>query len=269
MKYIPILAFGLLSLSAFAQSAFTGKIVYNLRTPKEKTEASLIAFFGKDRLRLEFAENGQTVSKDYIIIALDEGVMITVDSVQKSYRMKKLRKERSAIMKNKTIAGYKTSPVKSQSGMSGLPGGFFGEAVFQVADDLYYPVPEGYQNNPELMMVQNGHVVLGAEIRPGNYLYDREYTAADSVDAEKDIITAEAVELVKQQMDSGLFQIPAGFALRHPDYYRDSVGTAMLDSLDSAVVVTPPQKPFKRKKPTQENKKTPSQKSPAYRRKNG
>lgn len=87
----------------------------------------------------------------------------------------------------------------------------------------------------------------GCRAKTGQSFVRWEYTAADSVGAEKDIIAAEAVELVKQQMDSGLFPIPAGFTPDRPGYWKYSVGTSMLDSPDSATVVAPTRKEAKRK----------------------
>lgn len=267
MKYGFLFLFGFLTVHLQAQTSFTGKIVYNLHTPKEKTDASLIVYFGQNRLRLEFAENGQNASKDYVIVALDEGTVTTLDSLQKSYRIKNLRKETPERMQPKTIAGHRTSPVKYASGWNGLLGGFFGQTIFQVADDLYYPIPEAYKNNPEVMMVQNGRVVLGAEIKPVNRLYDKAYTAADSVDAEKDVITAEATEVVSQQMDPALFQIPAGFTAHRYDDYKDSVTDALLDTVATTADTTPP-------KPLNKKKKAPAKngsisKPSATRRKDG
>lgn len=261
MKYIFVFLFGFLTTRLHAQTSFAGKIVYTLHTPKEKNDASLIVYFGKNRLRLGFAENGQNVSKEYIIVALDEGTVTAVDSLQKNFRIKNLRKETPQTTGTKTIAGHKTSPVKHEPAMNGLWGGFFGQTVFQTADDLYYPVPERYKNNPEVIMVQNGRVVLGAEIKPVSTLFGKEYTAADSVDAEKDVITAEAVEVVNQQMDPALFQLPAGFTAYQPDTTNTPPDTL------PASTETMPSKPLNKKKKTPA-KNGPTNKPSALRRKN-
>ena len=233
----------------------------------EKNDAILTVYFGAQKMRLEFSEKGKEATNDIIVVALDSGTVAILNNGAKTYRLKNLLKRDLSGYKSKQIAGYVAEPVASAPSLSNGYNELFGQSVFYVANNLYFPVPEMYKGNTELIAVNNNKVVLGAEIFVAPRSYGRALTAQDSAEMAQNRINAEAVEVKPYQPETSLFSIPADFTPAPVyDYSSDSTAVST-DSIDS-VMLPPPMAP-KKKKTKPANKKSNGQKSPAYRRKSG
>lgn len=220
-----------------AQQRFQGSIVYSLHTPNEKNDAELLIQFGPNKIKVKFKEK-EDYDKTSLLIDLDSGKFYTLNADSKTYQSKKLSENLPApAATTKKIAGYNTSSVTiSNSGFSGIFG-TAGTTILFSAPDLYYPTPEKYIGIPELIMIQNNHVVLGAEIKMSYPGMGEELP--DSV-LKNMKATVEATKVSSQSIDVAEFSVPAGFTQQSRNYYpmMDSVDVSM----DSVAVAdtTPP-----------------------------
>lgn len=201
---------------ANAQKNFEGKVVYNLHASNDdKGDAELTVFFAPNRLKLIFKEKAEPDPK-YILVNLDSGKIYTINTEDKEFKVKKLVQSVAQPAESKTILGYKTSSVvPEQGGIGGLMGGLFGRssAVFYVSDSLHFTIPAIYANNPELLVVNKGHIVLGASINFTGGIYGE---AEEDSTAKGNIITVEAKEITPMMISKADLEIPDGFTLRVP-----------------------------------------------------
>ena len=263
MRQLLILLLASLALSSAAQKApFEGRIVYNLHTPLEKEDASLTVYFGKGVLRLEFSAPPATDlrNQEYLLVFPDSGVVYTVRAANKSFSISELKhKTVLPVPAAKEIAGYKTTPVvMSSSAANGMLTGILGAGLLYVAEDLFFPVPEIYSGNPELIMIRNGKIVLGAVFNIAEE--EGRSIQLDSAAQAEYILTANAVSVSPQILDTALFYIPAGYAYRgRYDAYPDSLYTDPMDTttgmFPGTAIQTKPKTGSKKK-----NQKSPAKK---------
>jgi hypothetical protein len=125
-----------------------------------------------------------------------------------------------------------------------LLGGMLGSSsvIFYVADSLYYYIPAAFIGNKELLMVQKGRIVLGAEIQIANPYSD----PADSASKSTNIITAEAVDIKPMAINEHEFFIPADFVDRKDVPYTEPVDSTVAVA-DTVAVAPPVKKPVKKK----------------------
>lgn len=266
MKAIFLIAFALLLNSVRAQQPFQGTIVYVLHTPQEKTDPELTILYGPNKIKVKFKEK-EDYDKTYLLIDLDSGKFYTINTDTKTFQVKKLTEAGSTetVATSKTIAGYKTNPVNvTSSGFGGLVG-FSGTTVLYAASDLYYPIPKKHAGIPQLVMINDNHIVLGAEIKLG--LPGMNEEVPDSISQQMNV-TVEAKKVEPQALDLVEFSIPLDFTRQSNNYYSmtdtayiTTDSTMMYDTTmmaDTVAVPTPKTKtPAKTKSPTPK-KTTPS-----------
>lgn len=264
MKLIFALAFVLLLNNTQAQQVFQGSITYTIKAPQEKSDAELLIMYGPNKIKLKFKDK-EDYDKTYLIVDLDSSKFYTVNGDAKTFESRKLAETNTELVAtSKTIAGYNTTPVNlANSGLSTL--GFSGSGTFFAAPDLYYPVPQKHASIPELIMIQNNHIVLGAELKMmipamgGSQI-------PDSI-ADKMKININATKVTPQNIDIAEFTIPNDFTLQSKSSFsiqdiEDS--TVMLDTTavmmsDTAAIPPPPKKKINtNSKPSNPKKTTPT-----------
>lgn len=252
MKYLLLFvcSIALIFSHANAQKPFEGIIVYKLHnSAEEKQDAELTALFGKNSIRLRFKEK-ENYDKEEVLINLDSGKVFTLNSTEKTYRAKKLISAdfKAVDMSAKTIAGYSTTAIDiSQQSVAGsLFGG--GKLVLYKANDLYFPVPEKYSTNPELMIVSQNKIVLGAVMKYSSKgIFPTDEGETDTL-PEMPVITVDAISVKLMNLPTEDFIVPADYAkYSYKDYpVVDSVA-AMVDSailvIDSLTTAEPPPPP--------------------------
>jgi phage gp46-like protein len=233
----------------FAQKNFEGSVTYRLHsTSGEKQDAELKVLFGNKKLKLFFKEK-ETYENDALVVLLDSAVIYSVNVVDKTFKRSMLTlSSPEQKPQKKLINGYSTTQYHPENtGVGSLLGGMLGSSsvIFYVADSLYYYIPTAFIGNKELLMVQKGKIVLGAEIQIDNPYND----PADSASKSTNIITAEAVDIKPMALDEQEFFIPADFVDR-----KDVISTDPVDSTvavaDTVAVAAPPppaKKPVKKK----------------------
>jgi hypothetical protein len=273
MKLFFALVFVLLLNGLHAQQVFQGSIVYTVKTPEEKQNVELLILYGPNKIKLKFKEK-EDYDKTYLIVDLDSSKFYTVNADSKTFQSKQLAEittEQTAAPK--IIAGFNTIPVNvGGSGFSGILG-FAGSSTFFEAPDLYFPIPKKHAGIPELIMIQNNHIVLGAEIRmgiPGMVSNQMPDSVADKMK-----VSIQATKITPQNIDIAEFNVPYDFTLQSKNYFSmtdtayavDSTELTTTDSMfdDSTTVITetlevPP--PVKKKTSTGTKPSTPKKTSP-------
>jgi hypothetical protein len=220
-----------------AQKNFEGKVVYLLEADKEEKKPELTVFFSAGKVKLVFKE-GEEPDNKYVLVVPDSGKIYTINTSTKEYKQKKLavtEPEGAYTPQKKTIAGHATTSVKgNESGLGGLLGGFISlkNTVFNVADSLVFMVPAKYANNAELLMLNNNHIVLGAEMSMASPLMDAMDGEGDNESGKGGMpkkITVTATEVTPMSFTADEFAIPAGYTLE----VRQPYGMGM--SVDSAI----------------------------------
>jgi hypothetical protein len=257
----------LCAYSTYAQKNFEGKVVYLMEADKDEKKAELTVFFSKGNIKLVFKENDEPDSK-YILVIPDSGRVYTINTYTKKYKSKKLQVTDPAVAftpVKKSIAGYATTSIKqSLSGPGGMLGGFvsFKNIFFDVADSLVFDVPVKFINNPELMMIQNNHIVLAAQMHmaiPFAEALDEDENAQDK--AVKKILV-NATNVTPMSMATDEFAIPAGYELevyKPFDILPDSA--AVTPMTDTAMIPVPDYK-VGAKKTGRKPVKKPTKKAP-------
>jgi hypothetical protein len=252
MKYTTAFIAVLFFVAGYGQKQFEGTIVYQIHIPDDKVVApELVVLFGKNALRLKFKEKGD-YDKEEIVIRLDSGKIYTLNTEEKTFRVKKLveKEKNDSTLAGKKIAGFNTKAVDlSGSGAGGSFGSYFGTAntVFYIADSLFYFLPEKYTPNQELIFLYQNQIALGANIT----LSDKyEEADADSTGKKRNI-SAEAISVKWETIDENEFSVPADFVKYT---YESRVDTA-IEMVDTAIAA-PPVKPVK--KPSVNNTKQPA-----------
>jgi hypothetical protein len=244
---------------------FEGTIVYRVHMDGEEDDAQVTATFGKNAIRISVTDKGGDKDVQTILLRLDSGKVYFVEMREKQYMTMNLGeyKKPTTELKPKTIAGYTSRPFE----IIPNPGSMLlgkqlrgGSAIFFQADSLYFPVPDKYAMNPELMMVQNNRIILAAEIQAA----DRSRFDDDVMDEKESErrITAEAVSVKWQSLDEKDLSIPEGFRkYSYADMNRSDSIAAMADTtmtmVDSVAMPSPvKEKPAVKKAPT--GNKTPT-----------
>jgi hypothetical protein len=271
MKSLTICFFILLAGKIHGQQNFQGTIVYNLHASKEKNDAELTIQFGPNKIKVKFKEK-QEYDKTYLLIDLDSAKIFTINTEEKTFKSKPIEEVKPLqTIAPKTIAGYATTPALQEGRKSNgiLAFLFTGNTILYPANDLYFAVPQKYAGNPELIMIQNNHIVLGADITMGSSFGGGE----DESNPALMMINVEAKNVQNGTLDVADFMIPQGFTkeVRHNWPMTDSVDVAV-DSLDSVGVIDAPKSEPSSKKPapkpkTATPKKTTPQKGEATKKK--
>lgn len=263
MKRLLFVLLAALPGAMYAQQPFQGTITYNLHASMDKNDAELKLTFAPNKIKVQILEKSDH-EKTYMVIDLDSGKVFTFFPETKQYFGKKLHELKTEEVKSlpKTIAGYATLPVdKTETGSgSFLSGLLAGTTTFHVANDLLFPIPQKYSGAPELMMIHNNHIVLGADI-----LGSPRFAMGDESDsASQVVITIEARKIERSTPDLAEFLIPAGFEKQSFNWMGMATDTATVivdtvfaDEFDLAdtLAVTPPVK-----KKTQQDSKSVSPK---------
>ncbi len=249
--------------STYSQKNFEGKVVYLLEADKDEKKPELTVLFSPGKIKLTFKENEQPDEK-YVLVLLDSGKVYTINTANKQYKQKKLQVAEAAgyyTPVKKSISGHATTSAKQvQSGPGGMLGGFvsFKNMVFDVADSLVFEVPAKYLINPELMMISNNHIVLGAQMSMGSPFAEAEVDDENEQEKMVKKILVNAIAVTPMSFAADEFAIPAGYELE----IRKSYEMPMVDSavsmydttmmaVDTAARYVPAKKPAKKpvKKP--------------------
>ena len=140
------------------------------------------------------------------------------------------------------------------------------KTVFYVADNLYYPVPEKYSGNAELLMVQKGKIVLGADLYLSPETYNFQFDEEDEKRInETNYVLVEAQRVVAKKINANEFFIPVDYKIRSRYEFAPAIDSTMIDS----ITVTVPHKEQKEvpKKKSKGNPKRPIKKQSAICRK--
>jgi hypothetical protein len=228
MRLFFILFFITLTTVVFAQQPFQGTIVYRIKVDREQEEVGLTALFGINKLRLTFRAQG-VLKKESIVVDLDSGKIIVINADNKTYLAQSLKNAPPALTAptQKTIAGYLTTPYLSDDrpGLGGFSAAVFGQGIFHAANDLYFPVPKKYFKGPELMIIQNDRIVLGAEFKTSPGLYDDD-PQNDSVSTT--VFFAEAIKVERGAVEKSSFEIPSDYSP-----YEFKADTTQIHAADS------------------------------------
>jgi hypothetical protein len=264
--FILILAVLLCASSTNAQKNFEGKILYRLEAEKEEKKPELSVVFSAGRIRLTFKENDEVDDK-VILVVPDSGLIYTISNSGKNYKQKKMLVKEVPGMhvpEKKTIMGYATTSAKMPDpGMGSLLGGFISmrNMIFDVADSLHFNIPAKYTDNPELLMIRDGRIVLSAQMTMGSPLAE---TLSEDRDGESIAkkITVNAIEVTPMAVTAAEMNIPEGYTLDLNRGFNMSYDSTMT-MVDTAVAVpvdsawTAPVK-----KPTRKPVKKPVKKAP-------
>lgn len=256
MKHVSVVVALLLNfLIGFAQKKFEGTIIYSIHEGKKEQE--LTAMFGRPGIKLKFRE-GNEYDKEVVLINLDSGVVYTLNESEKTFRatyLKTKQLQQKQDLPEKTIVGYNTKPIDiaSNIGNYGYLASIGGNFILYRSDSLFYPVPEKYSVNPELIIVNNNNIVLGASINMDNSLNPD--MVDDSTNYESQgMLSIEAREIKWQPIDEKEFQVPLDYKkFSYNDYSPDS--TALIDTTFATdTVLEKPAKPAQ-KPATKQNSK--------------
>jgi hypothetical protein len=235
-----------ISAIVYAQKNFEGTVTYRLHSNSgDKQDAELKVLFGNKKLKLFFKEK-EIYENDALVVLLDSALIYNVNVVEKTYKRSSLTlSSPEQKPQKKLINGYTTTPYQPENtGVSSLLGGMLGSSsvIFYVADSLYYYIPGAFIGNKELLMIQKGKIVLGAEIQILNPYSD----PADSASKSTNIITAEAMDIKPMAIDENEFFIPADFVDRKDMTYTEPVDSTVTVA-DTVAVAPPAKKPVKKK----------------------
>src|SRR5215469_15199305 len=138
---------------AFPQKKFEGTIVYTIHDNEGKGDRELTAFFGKPGIKFKFRDKND-YDKEVLFINLDSAVIYTINESAKTFTQRKLlTRQYDQDAANRMIAGYNTKSVEltNQYGYLGLMVGIKGKLILYRSDSLFYPIPDKYSINPELL----------------------------------------------------------------------------------------------------------------------
>ena len=236
MRLIFLIAFVFVMSNAYAQQIFQGTIVYKYHFPQLPYTPQVTVFYGPNKLKIKFKED-ENFNKGYFLIDLDSGKSYSVDEATKTFFVKELIDTNRAQSTTKTIAGHKTNSIKiKSSGFSKFGAWSSGDIILFTASDLYYPIPQKYNDIPELIMIQNNHIVLGAKqsLDLGREVYD-------SIE-KKTSITIEAIKINEGQINLEEFSIPIDF--KELDTKDFKVSEVVLDPVYETETDSPPPPPI-------------------------
>lgn len=269
MKLIYAIIFVFILNSVHAQQVFQGSVVYNLHVPQEKNDAELLILYGPNKIKIKFKEK-EDYDKTYLLIDLDASKFFIVNSDEKTFQIKRLaEKITEENLPSKTIAGHTTIPV-SMSSATGLGAifGVSGTTVLFTAPDLYFPIPKKHAGIPELTMIQDDHIVLGADISMGSQnMGDK---LPDSI-LQLMKVSVEATRITPEVFNTAEFSIPLDFkeqiTIKENEadlrgLVTDSTYDPSLDSIavmpDTTAIMTPKTNQQEKSKPSTPKKTTPT-----------
>ena len=206
-------------VSAFCQKSFEGTVKYALHTPKEKDTLQMQIDFAPQGIKIHVKEPRIDTNNEpeYILISLDSAKVYTIKPRNKSYRSHRLTEKMPAteVPAVKDFAGHRAiGELYNEAGVNNIFGSLLSsKTIFYLAENLMYSIPEKYLSNFELMMVQNGKIVLGAEIHMAPKMFFFGSVSADDSDSSfnKVIVYIEAKEVIERKFDAADFSVPAGF----------------------------------------------------------
>jgi hypothetical protein len=248
MRYAILLLTLLFTLTnVVAQKPFEGIIVYTIHDNEGKGGEELTALFGKAGIKLKYRKDNR-YDKEVLLINLDSAAVYTLNESERTFTKKNLitRKPVQAIPDH-VIGGYNTKAVDMSEnlGYLGAAAGLGTEIILYRSDSLFYPIPEKYWSNPELVIVNNNHIVLGADIKMGagfaGETQDEDTLSGDK----KDLANIIAKEIKWEMVDEKEFQVPADFTKYSSYYPNDTM------ALQDSVTVEPDTIATKIRKPTE------------------
>ena len=246
MKLSSAIVFVLLLNNLYGQQIFQGSIVYKYHFPEIDDAPEIMVVYGPNKLKIRFKEKDEW-DKTFFLIDLDSGKSSTVIPETKTFLSRKLVDTTSIqSFTGKTIAGYKTnSSMLQHSNMSNVISSWSsGSIVLFTAPDLFYPVPGRYKDIPELIMIQNNHIVLGAQqTKESARLED----TIDDRAGQRKVTRLEAIRIDHQQLDMAEFSIPSDFKKISADDLKDTL-IHVVDTVYSVEATEiPPPPPAKKK----------------------
>lgn len=263
-RTITVIACLIIVGAALAQKNFEGEITYKLHaTAEDKPDAELKILFGPKAMKLRFKEK-EDYDKNELLVLFDSAAQYTLNTENKTYkkRILTLRSEPSFI-KNKNIAGYSTTGIiNERNSISQLASEFMtmGNSIFYLADTLYYTIHSYFGPDPVLSAIQNNKIVLGAEIMMQTGTY--EMTDASK---NKNIITAEAIEVKPMHFADNMFSLPADYTSNINSTYEEPVADSAMAVMDTVAAPKPIKKSVK--KPAKPVEKKTNNQPAAIRRK--
>ncbi|RYY56336.1 MAG: hypothetical protein EOO09_06870 [Chitinophagaceae bacterium] len=271
----------LVSSICSAQKNFEGTVVYSLKE-NNKSQATLTIEFGQKGIAATFADDNG-LDKEQILVLFDSLAVISMNTVEKTYRPKYYKLAGINTSAPPMIGGYKTRLVPVTGGSKGL--GYMTGAAMYVSDDLTYEIPAEMKGADELIMVSDSRVVLGFMMGDRNSDSTLTFDAAWADSAYRGVII-KATSVKAHKQDLSLFTIPAGYtrAVPYDEMAMDEVMAdstmAMMDTaaaydpdtmvMDTAIAeLTPPPPPPAKKKPVKSPAKKPAKKASSPARKEG
>jgi len=248
------MAFVFLLNGLHAQQIFQGAIVYKYHFPQINDAPEIMVVYGPNKLKIQFKEKDKW-DKTYFLIDLDSGKTSMVIPDTKTFISRKLVDTTSIqTSTTKTIAGYKTnlSMLKHSNMYNVINSWSSGSIVLFTAPDLFYPVPERYKNIPELIMIRNNHIVLGAQQTKENAAVKD--VIHNSIGQER-LTSLQAIKIDHQHLDMAEFSIPSDFKQLSWDELKDT----LIHVVDTVYSVEPTdmQPPPPTKKKTDSNLNPP------------
>jgi hypothetical protein len=252
MKYFFAVATLLFFSTCTGQKPFEGTIVYRLHASDKNDDGQLTVLFGKNGVKLKMTDkNGE--EKEQLLIRIDSGKLITLDTEEKTFRTKNLKEKekKNTDLAGKNIAGFSARAIDvspDDSPVNGLLGSFFrtGTATMYVSDSLFYFIPDKYISNVELAFVRNNQIALGLILRVQSRLSEfSDKPANDSDNETKMEISVEAVSVKWENFKEDEFSVPADFVKSSPSMPMNDYGVGV-DSIaiaDSSPKIVPQKKP--------------------------
>jgi len=255
MKVLSAIALMLLLNTLHAQQIFHGSIVYKYHLPNISDAPEILVNYGINKIKIIYKEKDNW-DKAYFLIDLDSGKFYRVLPETKAYTSWHMHDiNTKQISRTKMIGGHQTYSVElAHSSASHVFGPWSsGNSVLFVAPGLFYPVPEKYKDNPELIMIQNNHIVLGAEKSINGS--EMEAEIPDSL-LKQTLISIEAIRIDEQPLDNAEFLIPPEFKKLTWLDVKDS-DTVLVDTVYSVEEIEeippPPPPPAKKKSGSSSN----------------
>lgn len=243
-----------------AQKDFEGMIRYKATSNEINVSENYKADSGEIKIFFTAGKILVVTNKDMeegeerTLILIDSAKSYILDMKNKSYRVKKLRATKQSTAGKERIAGYMATPLLGGMGNSNLMLG--AHATLWFADSLFFKVPAKYEENDELLMVKNNHILLKAIINLGDYgawqedMMDKE-TDDQTINEQTNIAMIEAVEVSPGKLNLADFAIPNDFVKwNYPVILPDTVITEEVDTAIMMVDTTamaPDTKPVMKK----------------------
>lgn len=212
-RFTVTILFLAISIFGLAQKNFEGTVVYTIHDTEGKGDKQLTVMFGREAIKIKYGEK-DNYDKEVLLINVDSGKLYTINEETKTYTVRRLveKKEAQPGVIQKVIAGFQTKAVDlsgdMQSGRmaSVVHGGTF---LLYRSDSLFYAIPAKYSNNPELIVVYDNHVALGADITIGagrDISEEDDYTGGSP-----ETITIFAKEITPEKFSDSEFRIGTDF----------------------------------------------------------